>query len=157
MCLECTPLNRYTLDPLQRTGRHIYTPTSKMPMRCTHQDAFVWVVYLVGEKDERGNALFANAERGVGILCKIAIVSFLSIEYKLDDLYCRMAGTPSSPTPFYIRVEILARCPCIARNIKMHFFTKHLLWLTHAGVIPFVKTNDILRILSEKWYLDHFI
>ena len=21
----------------------------------------------------------------------------------------------------------LARCPCIARNIKMHFFTKHLL------------------------------
>ena len=33
----------------------------------------------------------------------------------------------------------LARCPCIARNIKMHFFTKHLLWLTHAGVIPFCK------------------
>ena len=42
--------------------------TSKMPMRCTeHQDAFVWVVYLVGEKDERGKALFANLERGVGI------------------------------------------------------------------------------------------
>ena len=39
-----------------------------MPMRCTeHQDAFVSEVYLVGEKDERGNALFANAERGVGI------------------------------------------------------------------------------------------
>ena len=56
----------------------------------------------------------------------------------------------------------LARCPYIARNIKMHFFTKHLLWLTHAGVIPCVKTNDISRILSEngisrisskKWYL----
>ena len=29
------------------------------------------------------------------------------------------------------------------------FFTKHLLRLTHAGVIPFVKTNDISRILSE--------
>ncbi len=39
-----------------------------MPMRCTeHQDAFVGEVYLVGEKDERGNALFANVERGVGI------------------------------------------------------------------------------------------
>ncbi len=49
----------------------------------------------------------------------------------------------------------LARCPCIARNIKMHFFTKHLLWLTHAGVIPCVKTNDISRILSENGYLEN--
>ena len=40
--------------------------TSKM--RCTeNQDAFVRVVYLVGEKDEREKALFANVERGVGI------------------------------------------------------------------------------------------
>ena len=23
MCLECTPLNRYTLDPLQHMGHHI--------------------------------------------------------------------------------------------------------------------------------------
>ena len=39
-----------------------------MPMRCTeHQEAFVRVVYLVGEKDERGKALFANLKRGVGI------------------------------------------------------------------------------------------
>ena len=37
-----------------------------MPMRRTHQDAFVWVVYLVGEKDEQGKALFANLERGMG-------------------------------------------------------------------------------------------
>ena len=42
--------------------------TSKMPMRCTeHQDAFVWVVYLVTEKVERGKALFANVERCLGI------------------------------------------------------------------------------------------
>ena len=32
--------------------------------------------------------------------CNIAIVSFLSARYKSDGLYCRMAGTPSSPTPF---------------------------------------------------------
>ena len=39
-----------------------------MPVRyMKHQDAFVWVVYLVGEKDERGKALFANVERGVDI------------------------------------------------------------------------------------------
>ena len=39
-----------------------------MPMRCTeHEDAFIWVVYLVGEKDEQGKALFPSIERGVGI------------------------------------------------------------------------------------------
>ena len=55
-------------------GRHtvitnsIFYKTSKMPMRCTeHQDAFIRVVYLAGDKDERGKALFANVERGVGI------------------------------------------------------------------------------------------
>ena len=43
--------------------------TSKMPMRCTeHQDAFLRVVYLVGEKDERGKALSANVERSAGKL-----------------------------------------------------------------------------------------
>src|SRR3989337_2424681 len=45
--------------------------------------------------------------RGVWVsFCKIAIVSFLSVRYKSDGLYCRMAGTPSSPTLFFIRVEI---------------------------------------------------
>ena len=40
-----------------------------MPVRRTeHQDAFVWVVYLVGEKDERGKAVSANVERSAGKL-----------------------------------------------------------------------------------------
>ena len=57
-----------SLNIARYVSHKLLLPTSKMPMRCTeHQDAFVWVVYLVGEKDERGNALFANAERGVGI------------------------------------------------------------------------------------------
>ena len=42
--------------------------------------------------------------RGVWVsFCKIAIVSFLSLRYKSDDLYCRIAGTPSSPNMFFIR------------------------------------------------------
>ena len=42
--------------------------------------------------------------RGVWVpFCKIAIVSFLSVRYKSDDLYCRMAGTPSSPTLFFYK------------------------------------------------------
>ena len=41
--------------------------------------------------------------RGVWVsFCKIAIVSFLSVRYKSDGLYCKMAGTPSSPTLFFI-------------------------------------------------------
>ena len=44
--------------------------------------------------------------RGVWVpFCKIAIVAFLSVRYKLDDLYCRTAGTPSSPSLVFIRVE----------------------------------------------------
>jgi len=38
---------------------------------------------------------------------KIVIVFFLSVKYRSDDLYCKMAGTPSSPTQFFIRVEII--------------------------------------------------
>ena len=45
--------------------------------------------------------------RGVWVsFCKIAIVSFLSIRYRSDGLYCRMAGTRSSPTMLFIRVGI---------------------------------------------------
>ena len=45
--------------------------------------------------------------RGVWVyFCKIAIVSFLSVRYRSDGLYCRMAGTRSSPTMIFIRVGI---------------------------------------------------
>ena len=45
--------------------------------------------------------------RGVWVFfCKIAIVSFLSVRYKSNGLYYKMAGTPSSTTLFFIRVEI---------------------------------------------------
>ena len=44
--------------------------------------------------------------RGVWVsFCKIATVSFLSVGYKSDGLYCRIEGTPSSPTLLFIRVE----------------------------------------------------
>ena len=45
--------------------------------------------------------------RGVWVsFCKIAIVSFLSVRYRSDGLYCRMAGTRLSPTMIFIRVGI---------------------------------------------------
>ena len=63
----------------------------------------------MGEKDEQGKALFASVERGVGIFLQISIVSFLSVRYRSDGLYCRMAGTRSSPTMLFIRVGIKNR------------------------------------------------
>ena len=60
---------------------------------------------VVGDKDERGKALSVNVERGVGIFCKIVIVCFLSDRFRSDSLYYKMAGTPSSPTRFFIRLE----------------------------------------------------
>ena len=62
----------------------------------------------MGDKDERGKALSVNVERGAGIFCKIVIVGFLSVRYRSDGLYYKMAGTPSSPTRFFIRVEMIS-------------------------------------------------
>ena len=59
----------------------------------------------MGDKDERGKALSVNVERGAGIFCKIVIVCFLSVRYRSDSLYYKMAGTHhqlgffSTPTP----------------------------------------------------------
>ena len=58
----------------------------------------------VRDKDEQGKALFANVERGVGIFLQNCHNFLPIVGYKSDGLYCRMAGTPSSPTMFFIRV-----------------------------------------------------
>ena len=51
---------------------------------------------------------YLQMRRGVWVsFCKIGTVSFLSFGYKSDGLYCRMAGTPSSPTLFFIRVYFI--------------------------------------------------
>ena len=61
-----------------------------MPVRCTeHQDAFVWVVYLVREKAEQGKALFVNVERRVGIFLQNCH-RFFPIHF--DDKYFRTEG-----------------------------------------------------------------
>ena len=65
--------------------RHgLFATTSKMPMSCTeHQDAFVWVVYLVGKRMNEGRP-YLQMWRGVWVsFYKIAIVSFLSVRYKI--------------------------------------------------------------------------
>ena len=63
---------------------------------------------VVGGKDERGKALSENVERGAGIFYKIFIVCVLSVRYRSDGLYYKMAGTPSPPTRIFIRVEMIS-------------------------------------------------
>ena len=47
---------------------------------------------------------YLQMRRGVRVsFCKIAIFSFMSVRYKSDGRYCRMAGTPSSPTLFFCK------------------------------------------------------
>ena len=73
----------------------------------------------MGDKDdERGKALSVNVERGAGIFSKIIIVCFLSIRYRSDGLYYKMAGTPSSPTWFFITVEMIS---LLTTKVKWNF------------------------------------
>ena len=69
--------------------------------------------FILWEKRMNEGRPYLQMRRGVWVsFCKIAIVSFLSVGYKLDGLNCRMAGTPSSPTLFFIWVEICEyHCP----------------------------------------------
>ena len=60
----------------------------------------------MGEKDEQEKSLFADVERGVGIFLQNCHSFLLSVRYKSDGLYCRMVGTPSSPTLFFISTLI---------------------------------------------------
>ena len=85
----------HTLAQIIINVLYIICSTSKMPMRCTEHE------------DDRGEALFANVERGVCIFFQ-NYHSFLPIRqiYKSDGLYCRKVGTPSSTTLFFIRVEV---------------------------------------------------
>ena len=72
----------------------------------------------MGEKDEGGKDVFANVESVWVSFLQNFHFSFLSARYKSDGLYCRMEGTPSSPTLFFIRVET-SKMPVVARNIKI--------------------------------------
>src|SRR4051812_39200838 len=63
--------------------------------------------FILWEKRMNEGMPYLQMWRGVWVsFCKIAIFSFLSVRYKSDGLYCRMAGTPSSPTLFSISTLI---------------------------------------------------
>ena len=65
-------------------------------------------LFILWEKRMNEGRPYLQMWRGVWVtFCKIAIVSFLSVRYKSDGLYCRMVGTPSSPTLFFIRVYFM--------------------------------------------------
>ena len=85
----------------------------------------------MGQKDERGKALFANVERGVRIFCKVAIVSFISVRYISNDLYCRMAGTPSSTTLFFYKSRVEIEIETTTTNV----LARMLQWIQSSRII----------------------
>ena len=94
LALSC---KSHTLAQIIINVLYIICSTSKMPMRSTEHQHDQGMPYL-------------QIWRGVWVsFFKIAIVSFLSARYKSDGLYCRMAGTRSSPTMLFIRVGIKNR------------------------------------------------
>ena len=73
-----------------------------------HSKMHLYDLFILWEKRMNEGRPYLQMWRGVWVpFCKIAIVSFLSIRYRSDGLYCRMAGTPSSPTLFFIRVYFM--------------------------------------------------
>ena len=57
-------------------------------------------------QDDRGEALFANVEMGVGIFFKIAIVFFLSVRYNRTAYIAGWHAHRHQQLHFFIRVEI---------------------------------------------------
>ena len=98
----------------------------------------------MGEKDERGKALFANLERVWVPFCKIAIVSFLSVGYKSDVLYCRMAGTPSSPTLFSKRKKRVE-----SREVEINI--KYTINITVDKRVEITRTSGKNRARGKNW------
>ena len=90
---------------------------------------------VVEDKDERGKALSVSVERGAGIFCKIVIVCFLCVRYISDGLYYKMAGTPSSLTRFFIRVEIWLPNLRRAMHVYLTSINRKLSWSnpSHSG------------------------
>ena len=97
--------------------------------------------------------------RGVWVpFCKISIVSFLSVRYKSDGLYCRMARTPSSPTLFSTpSVRKYLSSKCIKRDVSktkirldtfpfIHFDDKYF-WTEGVFFFLEISTSDYDRTL----------
>ena len=70
-----------------------------------HARLFQRLSFLIAHNEVVGDK---DVERGAAIFCKIITVCFLSVRYRSDGLYYKMAGTPSSPTRFSIRVEMIS-------------------------------------------------
>src|SRR3989337_239643 len=65
--------------------------------------------------------------------CKIVIVCFLSVRYRSDGLYCKMAGIPSSPTRVFYKkrykygdTNVLSMLVSI--NLDLHSIQRLSMW-----------------------------
>ena len=107
LCHTCTPSSS-TL-PLSHTHMGFLQQLARCPCVARNIKMHLYEKFILWEKRMNEGMPYLEMRRGVWVsFCKIAIVSFLSVRYKSDDLYCRMAGTPSSPTLFFIPTLIIS-------------------------------------------------
>ena len=87
-----------TIGPTCRLVSTLHLDSYKILARCP---CIARNIKILWEKRMNKGMPYLQVWRGVWVsFCKIAIVSFLSVRYKSDGLYCRMAGTPSSTSLF---------------------------------------------------------
>ena len=84
--------------------------------------------------------------------CKIVIVSFLSVGYKSDGLYCRVARTPSSPTLF--------STPSVPKYLSFYKFpqvtTYGAKWVNPHSKIC-LHTQFKMIVMKRKWKPLHYL
>ena len=108
LCHTCTPSSS-TL-PLSHTHMGFLQQLARCPCIARNIKMHLYELFILWGKRMNEGRPYLQMWRGVWVsFCKIAIVSFLSVRYRSDGLYCRMAGTRSSPTMLFIRVGIKNR------------------------------------------------
>ena len=90
---------------------------------------------------------YLQMRRGVWVsFCKIATISFLSVGYKSDGLYCRMAGTPSSPTLFFYKKKVEKKVE--SREVEINI--KHKINITVEKRVEIARTSGKDRARRKK-------
>ena len=96
-------LSTYPLIQLDMCHTNSFSLVARCPCVARNIKMHLYEKFILWGKRMNEGMPYLQMQRGVWVsFCKIAIFSFMSVGYKSDGLYCRMAGTPSSPTLFFL-------------------------------------------------------
>ena len=153
-------LSTYPLIQLDMCHTNSFSLLVRCPCVARNIKMYLHENFILWEKRMSEGMPYLQMRRGVWVsFCKIAIVSFPSVGYKLDGLYCRMAGTPSSRTLFFIRVEI-CECHC-PPHTHTHFPTPKeqgdtsiLILIYRLASLSNIHTHTLPGTEGVGWHID---